>query len=499
MRIAWQQLRYALALIRRLMNFSAVVFLVVAAMTVSIFFLTHDSLEVCLLLVVPILLFSWVAGWWAGALAGLTATLLTAPIYGVEGAFISPPLPLAIWAYLSACYLLLGVLIGQQGVITRSQQARIYAEIEAKLQCAQASSKHYEALLEEMNEGHESLNRMNNELALLNTIATAVNSSLDLYHVQSTALAHISVLLNVSAAHFYWLDPEGKTFTLQCSQPSLPAEETAVALPAHVGVLGMVREQLQVVMLGEGHGDLALRPPTMRAATCCVMAVPLRARGRLVGALVLGRDHAQPFTHDDGVFLESVGRVLAVAVENANLFKQAQDLSLCDELTGLANRRLFNLRLAAEVTRVNASGDPLCLVLMDLDFFKGINDQYGHLAGDEVLRQFAQRVQAEVRGVDLLSRIGGEEFALVAINTPLPITKIISERILTRVAQQPFVLADGQRIALTVSAGIAAWSPTLETADALIAAADRALYQAKAAGRNCLHIDGHPDNLRAAS
>lgn len=477
-------------------NYSILAFILMALIGVAIFLLTHDSLVVSLALVVPVILFAWISSWWAGALVGGTAALLVAPYR--ETSLVAPTLDLYIWIYLAGCYLLLGILVGLQGARVRESQQQIMAEAENKLKHAQASSKRYEALLMEMSEGQELLNRMNNELALLNTIATTVNSTLDLHQVQATAMANISVLLDVDEICFFWLDAEEHQFALQCSHPRLSRDEIVQPVPVDEGIMGHALQQREVIVI-VNEADLALRPPSMSTKIRSIIAVPLRSRGRIAGMLVLGRHSGQAFTQDDGKFLESVGRVLAVAVENASLFKEAQDLSLTDELTGLANRRLLNLRLSGEVSRVTATGDPLCLAVLDLDYFKMVNDRYGHPAGDEVLRQFAKRVQREVRSTDLFCRLGGEEFALVAINTPFQITLAIVERICRHIAQIPFELPDGSLVPLTVSAGVAYLQPGVASGDELIAAADRALYAAKTSGRNRVMVYSPALAAQAAS
>ena len=498
MKIGRNRWQHRLRRLQRSINFPTLAFITIALVGLSIFLITHDALVVCLALMAPIILFAWISSWWAGALVGFTAALIVAPYSSTGLSIISPPLTLPIWGYLSACYTVLGMLVGLQGANVRRQRIRIYADVEDKLQRAQASSKRYEALLMEMTEGQDLLNRMNNELALLNTIATSVNSSLDLAQVQTTAMTNIGVMLDVDEIHFYWLSPDGDSFILQCSHPPFDRIESVPPVPVGEGIIGRVQQSQQVEML-VGNSDGRLRPPAMSASVNSIIAVPLRSRGTLAGVLVLGRNNGQEFSAEDGKFLESVGRVLAVAMENANLFKHAQELSLTDDLTGLANRRLLNLRLSGEVSRVTTTGDPLCLAVLDLDYFKLVNDRYGHPAGDEVLRQFAQRVQREIRSSDLFCRLGGEEFALVAINTPFQITLAIVERICRHIAQIPFELADGTIIPLTVSVGVAYLQQGIASGDDLIAAADRALYAAKAAGRNRVMVFSPALAAQAAS
>jgi two-component system, cell cycle response regulator len=155
-----------------------------------------------------------------------------------------------------------------------------------------------------------------------------------------------------------------------------------------------------------------------------------------------------------------------------------------DPLTGLLNRRHFQERLAAEVAFASRRGDPLAVLMVDIDHFKRINDQHGHPAGDAVLRVVAQTLRRIVRPEDLAARYGGDELILAARDTDARNGTILAQRIRRIVDEAPFTW-EGQRLHLTVSVGVAVLSPQgPETDETLIAAADEALYGAKRAGRN---------------
>ncbi len=456
-------------------------------MTIGIFLVTRDSIAVTMLLMLPVFLVSWMRGWKVGLLAGVAALVLTAP-YPWQP-LVSPPLAVPVWAYLSFCFLVLGILVGMHGNSLRSSEHRLYSEFQSKLAQAQSSVEHYEALLEEMSEGQAMLARMNEELAFLNTLATAVNSSLDVHQVQATALTNISSLLSVDVAQIYWAGPGNEYFVLQAALP-MSAEEIANVplIRANEGLFGPLLRAMEIMTYGDVAGDLLLRPPSVGSEIKSLAAIPLRSHTRLSAVLVLGRNSGDSFTSDDKRFLESVGRILSVAIENAKLFEHAKELSLSDELTGLGNRRLFNLRFASEFSHARSSGRQLSVIMFDLDHFKQVNDTHGHGAGDEVLRQFALAVQQDVRGTDLFCRLGGEEFILMAADTPLATAISVAERIVKHISQHLFTLEHGIQLHITVSAGVAGLGPCIESSDDLLAAADRALYKAKELGRNRVEV-----------
>jgi two-component system, cell cycle response regulator len=166
------------------------------------------------------------------------------------------------------------------------------------------------------------------------------------------------------------------------------------------------------------------------------------------------------------------------------------EMAITDPLTGLYNRRYMETHLGALVDQAAARGKPLTALVLDIDYFKSVNDTYGHDAGDDVLREFATRVRKSIRGIDLACRFGGEEFVVVMPETDMAVATIVAERLRRRIASEPFPIHQGaQSIEVTISIGIA----TLDTADDnaanILKRADQALYRAKRDGRNRVVAD----------
>ncbi len=161
------------------------------------------------------------------------------------------------------------------------------------------------------------------------------------------------------------------------------------------------------------------------------------------------------------------------------------ELAVTDPLTGLNNRRYMTGQLDALVSRAGRGGEPVAVLVMDIDHFKSVNDGFGHDSGDEVLREFAVRLAMNVRAVDLPCRYGGEEFVVVMPGTRLENAHQIAERIRRDVASAPFRIMGGKEtLAITVSIGVAASLGGYDTPDALLKRADEAVYEAKSKGRN---------------
>ena len=166
-------------------------------------------------------------------------------------------------------------------------------------------------------------------------------------------------------------------------------------------------------------------------------------------------------------------------------YRRSLELALTDELTGLYNRRYLFAHLDELIERVNHDGIGAAVLLIDIDHFKRVNDTYGHAAGDDVLRELAARATNTVRSVDLVARLGGEEFVVVMPETGPAIAATVAERLRLAVASEPFALrAGGAGLPVTISIGVTTAAARGEDRDCLLKRADDALYRAKADGRD---------------
>jgi diguanylate cyclase (GGDEF)-like protein len=179
----------------------------------------------------------------------------------------------------------------------------------------------------------------------------------------------------------------------------------------------------------------------------------------------------------------SLERSLCYALKLGDTLEALRRLATRDELTGLLNRREYDRILAEEEERSRRFGQPLGLVVLDVDLFKSINDTHGHAAGDAVLKEIAARLAGAIRTVDRASRIGGEEFALILVQTDGSSALEVARRAIAAVARMP-IDAGGRSLAVTASAGVAALPVDAKTGADLFAVADKALYRAKESGRN---------------
>jgi two-component system, cell cycle response regulator len=180
----------------------------------------------------------------------------------------------------------------------------------------------------------------------------------------------------------------------------------------------------------------------------------------------------------------SLERSLRYAQKLGDTLEALRRLATRDELTGLLNRREYDRILAEEEERARRFGHALSLVIVDVDRFKAINDTHGHAAGDAVLRETAQRIAGAIRTVDRAARIGGEEFALILVQTGREPALEVARRTIKAVSATPVSIGGGETLSVTASAGVAEYPADADSGFALFAAADQALFAAKRGGRN---------------
>lgn len=218
----------------------------------------------------------------------------------------------------------------------------------------------------------------------------------------------------------------------------------------------------------------------IRAFIC----LPLKSHANPLGVIYFYRGDRDSFEPAEIELLTTFSHIAASAIENARLYARLEEEARTDTLTGIYNRRVFDRRMEEEHRRAKRYGKPYAIALLDIDYFKRVNDEHGHLAGDAVLVQLARILSLQVRDVDTVARYGGEEFIVIFPEISGSVAKEIAERMRRAIAETPFKLPDGQQINITVSIGISCFPNCAVDVETAISTADQAMYAAKQAGRN---------------
>jgi two-component system cell cycle response regulator len=289
-------------------------------------------------------------------------------------------------------------------------------------------------------------------------------------------ISEVSGLQKIAAASGLWADTLNRTtFTLEGS------------------LVGWVIAQKKYLSIGRLKDRerktpvFAKKPPLGQAQS--LLAYPLMLYDEALGALVFLSEMPEAFSAYDVQVTGLIADMAAASIANARLYQDMEKQAITDGLTGLFNHRHFQERLGEELERTERHPGPLAVVLFDLDHFKAINDRYGHPVGDTVLKSVANLIRESIRKIDLAARYGGEEFVLVLVNTDAAGAFRLAERIRKAAGRIIFSAgkskgSGGEEFSITLSAGLAAYPVHARRKEDLVEAADQALYQAKANGRN---------------
>jgi diguanylate cyclase (GGDEF)-like protein len=318
---------------------------------------------------------------------------------------------------------------------------------------------------------------------VLTEVIREVNASLDPERVADAIVARVAEWLPAPAWVVYAVDNAGvRTFGAR--------GVTATLEPAAVAVGQWVLKHGAVC----ASSDVAADHRFGGGASAAAIAFPLECRGRTVGALV-GLDKG-PASREPRLVAATQAALLwalepgAIALDNALRVQRAEALSVTDDLTQLYNSRYLSQVLRRETKRASRSGRPLSLLFIDLDGFKSINDTHGHLYGSRALVEAAGLIRLSARETDVVSRFGGDEFALILPDTGSEGAAAVGERIRERVNAHRFLQGDGLNIHLTVSVGVATLPDVAASTEGLIQAADEAMYHVKDHGKNGIYIAG---------
>lgn len=219
--------------------------------------------------------------------------------------------------------------------------------------------------------------------------------------------------------------------------------------------------------------------------TKSLMCAPIKSQGRVVGVLeVVNKNTGDPFSNDDLNLLMRLIDQIALTIERTTLYQKMAELVVTDDLTKLFNMRYLNRTIEVELQRSTRHNTSLSLIFIDIDHFKQVNDENGHLVGSKLLVEMGQIIIKNLRGIDIVARYGGDEFVVVLPQTKPEAAAQIAERIRQSVEQNQFLKKEGYALKMTASFGIASYPESAKTKEELLRLADEAMYRVKYTTRN---------------
>jgi len=319
------------------------------------------------------------------------------------------------------------------------------------------------------------------ELDALRKLSINLTSSLDMSTVLNAVVREaMSIVQNSFNAHIFLYKDRALEFGAALQFDGTP---TQVSKPRRNGLTYTVARTGDIVIVEDMKthplfaSSYAAAPTTWRFGS--IIGIPLKIDDNVVGVMNLARSATGSFSESEIRLLTLLADQAAVSISNADLHQQMQDQAYSDTLTGLPNRRALDERMERELKSARRTGEPFAVVMMDLDGFKSINDTYGHVVGDEVLRLFFKHISQGIRTSDFLARYGGDELCLIMGHTDLETALVVAGKITENLKHLSFETPDRKQISLALSGGVAIYPQHASTTSDLLRAADEALYRAK--------------------
>jgi diguanylate cyclase (GGDEF)-like protein len=342
----------------------------------------------------------------------------------------------------------------------------------------------------------DQLESKNRSMAQFFDFFRGVASSLDSQKVYQSALARFSEIMNSERSSLMILNDQSDELTLQAVLGASSEAMGPVRVKLGEGIAGEVLSSGNALVVRDVETDARvadIRRGGGGYRSRSFISYPITLGGRKVGVINLtDRTDGAPYQNEDLSLLDMMVPHLALIIDRTEWHRRAeayQRMSLTDALTGLPNRRYLEERLFEEVERSKRHSTPLSFAIIDIDRFKAYNDIYGHTNADRVLIKTAHLLRSSVRAIDMATRFAGAEFCIVLPETELFDAMIIAERLRTEVSRAEFRSEQNELMGrVSISIGVSSFSPSRQSSHAIIESADRALYQAKTRGRNCVAV-----------
>lgn len=326
------------------------------------------------------------------------------------------------------------------------------------------------------------------EVEFFEEVGKTLTSSMELNKILVAIMKKTKDMTNAEAWSVLLVDEETGDLVFEKADAKKSSRIEKYRLKPGEGIAGWVAQEGIPVIVPDVSRDERFSSKVdkkIHFKTKSLMCVPIKSQGRVVGVLeVVNKKTGEPFTKEDlDLLMRLIGQA-ALAIERTTLYQKMAELALTDDLTKLFNTRYLNRTIETEIQRSNRYHTSISLIFIDIDYFKNINDNHGHLVGSKTLVEMGQMIIKCLRSIDIVARYGGDEFVVVLPQTTPKAAAQIAERIRKSVEQNVFLKKEGYNLRVTASFGVASYPENAKTKEDLLRLADEAMYRVKYTTRN---------------
>ncbi|ADG83637.1 sensor domain-containing diguanylate cyclase [Thermincola potens] len=330
------------------------------------------------------------------------------------------------------------------------------------------------------------LEMANRELSVLYGVAQSLGASLDMAETLGLILTESRKVVSYHTGIIYLWHEEEQLLIPSAIRSPYADKLKKISFSLDEGIVGMVAKTGQPEIVYDTKKDRRLRSmPGITQFLRSLLVVPLMVEKKIIGVVTIGKKEPYAYGPKHMQILTILGGQAAVAMANALLYKKIEKLAITDGLTKVYNHRYFYKKFEEEYQRSQRYGCKFSVIMIDIDYFKRFNDEFGHKAGDTALFTVAKIIKTNTRNIDTVARYGGEEFAILLPETDSGDAKIVAERIRKAISETVFRIADDKPpVGVTVSIGVSSYPADTKDPQQVVELADQALYYSKEHGKN---------------